>query len=237
MKVKLSQRLKAIADQVPEGCVAADIGTDHAWLPICLLQDRQASRVILTDSKEGPLLKAKKNLQTAGITMDPGDIRRGDGLSVLAPGEAAVLIIAGMGGLLIARILEADPAKSHSFQQLILQPRTASSELRRWLMENGFFITDERLVPEGRRLCEIITAEPRQDRVRQDASWGALDYEVPPLLFERKDPCLKKFIEEKLREARHICLQMENAMDPDAPLRIRDAQARIELLKEREALL
>lgn len=235
--VKLSQRLKAIADQIPKDCIAADVGTDHAWIPIYLLQEKRVLRVILTDSKEGPLLKAKENLLSAGLTVASNDIRRGDGLSVLAPGEASVLIVAGMGGLLIAKILGDDPAKSHSFHRLILQPRTASAELRRWLLDNEFVITEERLAPEGRRLCEIITAEPRQGCVRQDAFWSPLDYELPPLLFEKKDPWLKKFIQEKLREAGQIRLHLEDARDPDAPLRILETESRMEQLKEREAML
>ena len=235
--IKLSERLKAIADQVLEGCTAADIGTDHAQIPIYLLQTNRVPGMILSDNKEGPLRKAMENLTASGVTLNPEDLRKGDGLRVLKRGEVSTVIIAGMGGLLIAAILSDDLEKSLSFQRLILQPRTASADLRRWLIENGFHIVREQLAQEGRRFCEIITAEPGNERMRQDNTWDALDYEISPLLFENKDPGLKAFLENKLREAKDIRLNLERSRDPNAAFRIKEAEERIKKLTERNARL
>lgn len=235
--IQLSERLKAIADQVLEGYSAADVGTDHAQIPIYLLQKKRVPRMILSDNKSGPLEKAMENLSTFGIILDPADLRKGDGLTVLACAEVSSIIIAGMGGLLITEILSDDLKKSLSFQRLILQPRTASADLRRWLTENGFSVVFEQLVSEGHRLCEIITAEPRGSRPRQDSAWEALDYEISPLLLAQKDPSLKSFLEGKLMEAKRIRLNLENACDPNASIQILEAEERIRKLTERKAKL
>ena len=235
--IKLSERLKAIADQVLVGYPAADVGTDHAQIPIYLLKNKRVPRMILSDNKAGPLKKAMENLLASGITLDPADLRKGDGLTVLACAEVSSVIIAGMGGLLIAEILSDDLKKSLSFQRLILQPRTASADLRLWLIKNGFFVVVEQLVSEGQRLCEVITAEPRGRRPQQDSAWEALDYEISPLLFAQKDPSLKPFLEGKLLEAKRIRLNLENARDPNVSIQIQEAEERIRKLTERKAKL
>jgi tRNA (adenine22-N1)-methyltransferase len=235
--VQLSERLKAIAGQVVEGKTAADIGTDHALVPIYLLERGLVPRTILSDSREGPLQKACKNLSEAGIALDPGDLRKGDGLRILENGEAATVIIAGMGGLLITGILSDDLYKSLSFERLVLQPRTAAADLRRWLTKNGFMITRDQLTTEGRRQCEVITAEPRGSRTRQDLAWTDLDYEISPLLIQGKDPGIKRFIEDKIRESRSISRCLESSRDPDAQEQIGKMKERIRKLVERKALL
>lgn len=235
--VRLSKRLRAIADQVIVGKDAADIGSDHALIPIYLLERGLAPRVILTDRREGPLEKARRNLTAAGIDMDPADIRRGDGLQVLENAEVATVLIAGMGGLLIAEILSADIAKAHSFERFVLQPRTAAPELRRWLTENSFLITNECLAPEGQRLCEVITAEPGRGRPRQDREWSELDYEISPLFLEVQEPCLQRFVDEKIRESERILRNLAQSRDPDAPGQIVQMQDRIRELAERKARL
>jgi len=233
----LSKRLQAIADRVLKDGITADIGTDHAQIPIYLLREKLAPRVILTDNKDGPLRKAKENLFAAGVTVSPEDLRKGDGLTVLNAGEVATVIIAGMGGLLIADMLSADIQKSLSFQRLILQPRTASAELRRWLTQNGFHIAGEQLAPEGRRLCEIITAEPGEGTSQQNENRELLDYEISPLLLAQKDPFLKQFIDAKIRETTRIRHDLERSRDADADLKIQESEERIRRLTERKSLL
>ena len=109
-----------------------------------------------------------------------------------------MIVIAGMGGLLIADILGASPEIASAAKRIILQPRNAENRLRKWLNENGFPIVDEVLVREGKHICEILTVVPNHDFTFPEIQ-NELDYEVSPILFAKKDPLLVEFIENKIR--------------------------------------
>lgn len=166
--IRLSQRLQRMADLVIPGGVIADIGTDHGHLPIWLFEHEICPGVILTDISEDSLSKAKGY---AGAFQFGGAVsfRVGDGLAVLAPSEAETVVIAGMGGKLIRDIMAEDPAHTATFRRFILQPRTASGSLRKYLLEQGFLFLHDDVVKEGHFLPEIITVETP---ARTDAADG-----------------------------------------------------------------
>ena len=164
---RLSERLEMIASHIREGESAADIGTDHGYIPIRLLSGHVTDRVILTDINEGPLIKARNNFRRWLPGTEP-ELRQGPGLSVLAPGEADAVIIAGMGGILISRILEDDPGIVAGTRRFILQPRNHSFTLREYLRGmKDHVITDEEIALEAGRYCEIITLT-RKDAVSEE---------------------------------------------------------------------
>ena len=159
---QLSDRLQTIASHISEGESVADIGTDHGYIPIWLLSRGITDKVILTDINKGPLEKALGNFRKWMPAFTP-ELRQGSGLSVLKPGEADDIIIAGMGGILIGRILEAHPEVVNSADRLILQPRNHSFTLRNQLRRlQGFVITDEEIALESGKNCEIITLTRRK---------------------------------------------------------------------------
>ncbi len=159
MELKLSERLQMMADAVAEGAAAADIGTDHGYLPIWLACNKRCRRVILSDINRGPLRKAQENIQNY-LPDFPFDLRQGSGISVLDPGDADTVIIAGMGGNLILNILLDNPEKTFSISRFILQPRNHPELLRRWAAQTPeFVISRELLAEEDGRLCEIIVVE------------------------------------------------------------------------------
>ncbi|MDR0424815.1 MAG: class I SAM-dependent methyltransferase [Clostridiales Family XIII bacterium] len=162
--LRLNDRLEAICSCVPAGGVVADIGSDHGFLPVALYERGISAAVIVSDAKTGPLDRARENISR----LAPGaafDFRLGDGLEVLGRGEADTVIIAGMGGLLIQRLISADLDKALSVRRFVLQPRNAPDALRRWLCGNGFRLVDERLAREGRFICEIMAAVPAGARI------------------------------------------------------------------------
>lgn len=167
--MKLRSRLQKMADEIKQGETMADIGTDHGFLPIYLYQQGICPRVILADISRGSLDKAVENCR-ACIPAADLDFRLGDGISVLNKGEVDDIVIAGMGGALIADIMGSDPELSHSFRKFILQPRNNIGLLRQWLYENGYAITREQLAAEGRFICVVITAEydPEKTNVEED---------------------------------------------------------------------
>ena len=150
---KLPPRLAAIAALVPDGAHLADVGTDHALLPIRLLLDGKIQSAIATDIRPGPLSRAKENAYAAGVSNLTCVLC--DGLTGVAPGSANTVVIAGMGGENIAGILRAAPwACQKAF--LILQPMSRPEELRAALPSLGLAICAERLARDAGRLYSIL---------------------------------------------------------------------------------
>lgn len=147
--MKLSSRLMTCAQMVLPGNVAADIGTDHGYLPIYLLETGVCPRVIASDIREMPLEAAKRSARRIGITQGIS-FYLSDGLQNLPVEEIQTVICAGMGGDCIITILENARVVWSPAYQLILQPQSAVSVLRKWLGEHGFSIRQERLSKDGK---------------------------------------------------------------------------------------
>ena len=147
--MKLSKRLQTIADFVKKGAVVADIGTDHAHIPIYLIKNNIISKAYACDINNGPLEKAKENINYYGVKNI--ELRLSNGLEKLKTGEADTLIIAGMGGELITDILERGRIFFDAERKLILSPHTKTDEVRKYLLSNGFEITKEDMcIDEGK---------------------------------------------------------------------------------------
>ena len=157
--MKISDRIRVICSAVTPGETIADIGTDHAYVPLILYQKNISPDVIMCDISADSLSKARDSFESAGIDMSDSSFRVGDGLAVIDKGEVNALIIAGLGGVTIVDILSYDIDKLRSFKKLILQPRNNSGPLRKFLYEYGFDITRDILVKEGKFSCEVIVAE------------------------------------------------------------------------------
>ncbi len=227
--IKLSDRLQKIADLIEPGESIADIGTDHGFLPIALWERGKSPHVILSDINTGPLEKARDNINKYSPE-NLFDLRIGSGLETLMPAEVDTVVIAGMGGQLIAEILGEDKNKSKSYNKLILQPRNAQDKLRLWLFENGFAIRDEFLVREGKYLCEIILAVPDGQIV--EIKPEAIDLEISPLLFQKKDPLLVEFIENKIRIEKKVYDEIKAGATKEKADKLKKSEERIELLQE-----
>lgn len=159
-KIRLAPRLKKIAELVPVCGTVADIGTDHAYIPSVLVASGRASRAIASDIVPGPVARARATVRGCGL-VDRIDVRLGAGLETVAEGEADVIIIAGMGGILISEILENSRSVTDCAELIILQPMTAVTELREYLGKGGYTVCGEYLVKEENKLYNIITAIPR----------------------------------------------------------------------------
>ena len=227
--LKLSDRLQKIADLIEPGESVADIGTDHGFLPIALWENGKSPHVVLSDINSGPLEKARANIDKYFPDKE-FDIRIGSGIQTLQPFEVDTVVIAGMGGLLIADILGDDLTKAKSFHKLILQPRNAQDKLRAWLLKNGFAIQDEILVRERKYLCEIILAIPDGNPVKAEPQ--EIDLEISPILFIKKDPLLVEFIENKIRIERKVFESIKAGAIKNKAEKMKISEARITLLQE-----
>lgn len=156
-QVHLDARLGLVASLVPEGVRAADVGCDHAQLPIALIQSGTCLSVIASDLREGPLASARDNVRRAGLT-DRIALRRSDGLDQFSPGEADCVVMAGMGGILITQLIaRADWLRSPEVC-LVLQPMSDAHLVRKTLWESGFAIEDERAAVAHRRVYSALRA-------------------------------------------------------------------------------
>jgi len=139
----------------------ADIGSDHAYVPIYLVREGISPFAVLTDIKPGPLEQARISVERACLS-DRIDFRLGDGLEALEKAEVDTVMIAGMGGETIISILEADKEKASSFRKYILQPRTKTELLVRWLCGEDFKVLEKMTADERGRLCDIIVCAPKE---------------------------------------------------------------------------
>lgn len=154
---KLSLRLQCAADMVRAGAVVADVGTDHAHLPIYLCATGRATRAVASDINAGPIARARENIATYGLS-DRIDTLLCDGLCGIAPYAPTDILILGMGGELIVRILSDAPFLKEGKHRLILQPMTHPEAVRAYLGREGYTVVDERLIKEE-KIYQIICAE------------------------------------------------------------------------------
>lgn len=145
--MELSKRLHAVAGLVTEGASVADIGTDHGYIPIYLIENGVAGKAIAMDINEGPLERAREHIEEHGLAQQI-ETRLSDGLEALKTGEADTVITAGMGGRLVIHILEARPEITKDVKYFILQPQSEIAKVRRFLNENGFISIAEDMVEE-----------------------------------------------------------------------------------------
>lgn len=156
--ITLDKRLSAVAALVRQGSRLADIGTDHAYLPVHLVQAGVCPSAIASDIGAGPLDAARRTVTENGLTSEI-TLRLGNGLATVSAGEVEDIAIAGMGGETIAAILEAAPWVQNEGIRLILQPMTRAEDLRRWLLTHGFTVIEEHLITDGRHLYPVLAAE------------------------------------------------------------------------------
>ncbi len=173
-----------MARRVPEGARPIDVGTDHAMIPVWLVQTGRCSHVLATDIRPGPLENARALLERTGTG---GRIRlmQTDGLQGLGPGDGDTVILAGMGGESMISILAAAPWTREEGTLLILEPQSKKADLRRWLAENGYAIASEQLAEDAGRIYPILTARGGESCAYTEAELhlGLLDQVADDPLF------------------------------------------------------
>ena len=146
---------------VTPGSRLADIGTDHGFLPLYLLEQGRIPSALAMDVNKGPLMRAMEHIE-ANNCQQYIETRLSDGLKELQPGEADTVVIAGMGGGLMVRILTADLSKLEGVKELILQPQSELQEVRKCLPQIGYFIADEDMLVEDEKYYVVIRAVPAE---------------------------------------------------------------------------
>ena len=174
--MRMGKRLETIASLVKDGIGVADVGTDHAYVPILLRKRGYTGRIIATDINAGPIQKAKRDLEETGFS-DSVDLILCDGLDGCEPDSVDTVIVAGMGGDTITGIIDRAEWTYKPGIRLILQPVTKPEILRYWLVNNEYRITDELLVKENGTVYQIICAEMAEPVKYSDAELYVGKYE------------------------------------------------------------
>lgn len=211
-QVVLSRRLQALADMVTPGHEVADVGCDHGFLSIYLVQKGISPKVLAMDVRSGPLSRAQEHIAEYGLG-DYIETRLSDGLIAYGVGEAATMVCAGMGGKLMSKILSQSEDKAKSFQELILQPQSELPEFRRFLKKEGYTVLDEDILCEEGKYYFIIKAaytgslEEAEGENRREES--GIRQELGTLLFQRRHPVLKEYLAYRVAVTKQIAAALE----------------------------
>ena len=204
----------------------ADVGTDHAYLPVYLVQTGRTPRVIATELNEKPWERACFWVRAHRLE-NKIEVRRGAGLAPLAPGEAQVAVVAGLGGKTIKQLLAAAPEVLRRLERLVLQPIPAAGDLRLWLVDQGWRLADEELVEEDGRLYALIAAAPG----KEDTADRFL-IEIGPRLAEKSGPLFLSYLEQLKRNCQRVLHSLERSRSPEAQEKALRLTARLAKLRE-----
>ncbi|MCX4326321.1 MAG: class I SAM-dependent methyltransferase [Lachnospiraceae bacterium] len=198
--IKLSKRLECIVSNVKSGGIVADIGCDHAFTSICLVERKLAKGAIAMDINKEPLKRAKKHITEAGME-EYILTRLSDGAKELKEGEADTILISGLGGALITDILSKSLNIIKTSEELVLSPQSEIYLVRHFLHDNGFKIVHEDMVKEQGKFYVIIRAVQGEEHYKEEAGYIYGEY-----LAGTKNPVLKEFL---IKEQKRI----ENILD------------------------
>lgn len=200
---QLSKRLQSVLALTEPVKTVADVGCDHGYVAISLIQQNKASRVIAMDVRKGPLNRAKEHIMQYGME-EFIKTRLSDGVEALSPGEADGLVCAGMGGKLMIGILERGMAVIERMQELVLQPQSELSFVREWLRNHAFAMDEECMVCEDGKFYPMFRVKPANVVAENSAMTGTgiqqrVEDRYGPLLLKRRDPVLYQFLQREQR--------------------------------------
>lgn len=227
--MKLSKRLETIASFVPEGSKVADIGTDHGYIPIHLVQEGKAKHAIAMDVRTGPLCRAQSHIEEAGLS-EMIEVRLSDGLLKLEKDEADCIVIAGMGGELMIRILEEGRHLWDNISCWVLSPQSELQKMRRFLLEQAFFIEQETMIKEDGKYYVVM----RVVRKPLDSTHDKREilYRYGKSLLESKDPVLAEYLKKEEIQLGEILEGLSKGESESAERRMRELKTELSWNKE-----
>lgn len=209
----LSKRLEMVSSFIPKHSFLADIGTDHAYLPVYAVTHGIVKRAIAGEVSDGPFEIAKQHVKKHQLE-HLIDVRKGNGLEVINKNDRIDCItIAGMGGSLITNILEAGKEKLTNVKRLILQPNIAAISIRKWLINNHWELKDEEILKEDGHIYEILVAEkgnpltPYKDK-EKELLFG-------PFLLKEKSEVFQEKWKREYMEWQNIYRQLQHAKETE----------------------
>lgn len=224
---ELSKRLETVGRFVPETARLADIGSDHAYLPVALMLKGKIDFAVAGEVVKGPFESAKRQVSKNGLS-ERIEVRLANGLDAIEKQDQInAITIAGMGGSLIRDILESGRQNQRlsGEERLILQPNIGEKTLRTWLKENNYQIIAEEIIEENKKIYEIIVAEKKE----QPIDYSEKELMFGPFLLEEKNAAFSAKWQRELKQREVILEQLKNASEQN---RYETIQQEVEWIKE-----
>ena len=204
-KTRLSGRLLAVASFVEQDAVVADIGSDHAYLPSFLIKKGIVQRAIAGEVAKGPFESATRNVMREGIEQSI-TVRLANGLFAIEESDGVdTVTIAGMGGSLIASILENGKERLHKVKRIIAQPNIHAKAIREWAVLNDWKLVDEQILKEDNKIYEILVIEKGR------ATYDEFELLLGPILLTERNAVFREKWESEVIEWSRVLRSIENA--------------------------
>lgn len=223
--VTISKRMEEVISLVSKGKRVADIGTDHGYVAIALVERKIAPFVVAMDVRKGPLSRAKENIEKYGFTKEI-DIRLSDGLEQLKIGEIDTFLIAGMGGELITNILQKGVEIVNSVNEFIVQPQSEIYKVRKKIHELGFQIEKEKMLVEDDKYYTMMKAVRGQESYENE--W---DYLYGKYLLQEKNPILLEWLQKEYRLCESLYKKLESVVSLSTEERKKELRKEMEMIK------
>ena len=220
--MELSKRLQAVADLVSEGLVVADVGTDHGYIPIYLIETKKSPKAFAMDVNKGPLLRAKEHIAEHGLETRI-ETRLSDGVRALQKGECDCVVVAGMGGALTIKIMEEGKDIFRSLKEFVLQPQSELQKVRAYLCENAYFIVEENMVLDDGKFYPMFRVINGQSE-----EYHAIELCYGKLLLEQKNAVLKTFLQKEKAVKELILSNLEQSFGEHIEARRKEIQEELE---------
>ena len=252
--MQLSKRLRAVAALITADGTLADVGTDHAYLPICLAREKRIAHAIAMDVNPGPIARAREHIAQYGLG-NVIETRLSDGLAALRPGEADSIAIAGMGGALMTRILKEGREKLGGSEAerrgrgLILQPQSEIWLVRGWLDRNGWEIVREDMVCEDGKYYPMMRAErthtkasengglsekeeKKTETVSSAGKMSEMELRFGPVLLRERHPVLREFLLRERDLDCRILMSLDGQPGETARQRAEEVRGELQFVEE-----
>ena len=220
--MELSKRLQAVADLVSEGLVVADVGTDHGYIPIYLIETKKSPKAFAMDVNKGPLLRAKEHIAEHGLETRI-ETRLSDGVRALQKGECECVVVAGMGGALTIKIMEEGKDIFRSLKEFVLQPQSELQKVRAYLYQNEYSIVEENMVLDDGKFYPMFRVINGQSE-----EYHAIELCYGKLLLEQKNAVLKNFLEKEKAVKELILSNLEQSFGEHIETRRKEIQEELE---------
>lgn len=231
--MKLSKRLETVASMVTKGNRAADVGCDHGFVPIFLVESGISPLAVAADVRPGPLSRVKEHIKEHRLE-EKIQTRLSDGLANIKPGEADSLIMSGIGGILMMRLLQDEEQTAKSFKELILSPQSELFDVRRYLASNGYLIEYEHMLCDEGKYYFIFHVLVKKD----EREWSEEEYRYGKDICKDDMKTFLAYLEKEERQYEQILEKMKQAPENDrAAQRIAQLHQDITCLKKRRQLV
>lgn len=221
--MELSKRLSAVAALLNNCDTMADIGTDHGYIPIYLVKQKRVHGAIAMDIGKGPLQRAKEHVQLHKLD-EYIELRLSDGAKKLAVGEVQEVVIAGMGGRLMMKIIDESKELFHSLQGFVIQPQSEYGFVRHFLEDNGFAILKEDMVKEDGKYYPMMRVSSGEMKLEQECF-----YEYGKFLLTEKHPVLQEYLAKEYQNYKKIAKTLQQGTTQKQKERLLEVEQMINL--------